>query len=297
MMTFVVVSTFLFALAAISIYALVEASRLSLPVSLGLAVLTLLLPFTAWASLFGTPMFRRLSSFKRGGGGGAGGIGDLMRHPLVPFGLQVLQGIASVVMATLWSQGFMGSGQAVDCNMQSTWKRLWMAHDGRSIETIQNAFGCCGFNSVRDMAWPSPGGNVGFCRELTHREMSCAVPWRGTLRRLSGFEFGVALGCVAIQFFYLARTLLRIFQSARETMSRRSSRHNTAALEQGSDASLVPRTTGSGHNNNNNNNNNSYRTMGHTYEARDADPEVLDDDAEEDVHRDTTRLLRDNNTN
>ncbi|KAK8094614.1 hypothetical protein PG997_001299 [Apiospora hydei] len=294
MMTFVAVSIFLLALAAISIYALVEASRLSLPVSLSLAVLTLLLPFTAWASLFGAPMFRRLSSFKNGGGG-AGGIGDLMRHPLVPFALQVLQGIASVVMATLWSQGLMGSGQAVDCNMQSTWKRLWMAHDGRSIETIQNAFGCCGFNSVRDMAWPSPGGNVGLCRELTHRETSCAVPWRGTLRRLSGFEFGVALGCAAIQFFYLARTLLRIFQAARETMSRRSSRHNTAALEQGPDASLVPRSTGSGHNNNNNNTN-SYRTMGHTYEARDADPEVLDDDAEEDVHRDTTRLLRNNNT-
>ncbi|KAK8039296.1 hypothetical protein PG993_007707 [Apiospora rasikravindrae] len=290
MLSFVVVSTFLLALAAIAIYALVEANRLSLPVPLGLAVLIVLLPFTTWASRFGAPMFRRLSSFKNGGGdGGVGGIGNLMQHPLVPFTLQVLQGIASVVLATLWSQGLMGSGQAVDCNMQTTWRGLWMAHDGRSIETIQNAFGCCGFNSVRDMAWPSPRGNVGLCRELTHRETSCAAPWRSTLRRLSGFEFGVALGCALVQFFYLGRTLLRIFQVARETMSRRSSRHNAAALEQGPDASLVPRTTGSG------NNHGSYRTMGHTYEARDTDPEGLDDDAEEDVHRDTTRLLRSNN--
>lgn len=163
--------------------------------SLGLAILTVLLPFTAWASVFGPQVFRRLTSsyFK------SGGVGGLLQHPFVLFALQVLQGIASIVIATLWSQGFMGSGQAVDCNLQTTWRGFWMAHDGRSIESIQNAFGCCGFKSVRDMAWPSPHGNVGLCSELTHRGTSCAAPWRGTLRRLSGFEFGVALGCAAIQ--------------------------------------------------------------------------------------------------
>ncbi|KAK8087088.1 hypothetical protein PG994_002062 [Apiospora phragmitis] len=273
MVTFVVVST---------------ASRLSLPISLGLGILTVLLPFTAWASVFGGRIFRRLSP-KNGGAG----IGNLLQHPFVPFVLQVLQGIASVVLATLWSQGLLDSGQAVDCNMQTTWRGLWMAHDGRSIENIQNAFGCCGFNSVRDMAWPSPRGNVELCRELTHRETSCAAPWRGTLRRLSGFEFGVALGCAAIQFFYLARTLLRIFREAAENMSRRSSRHNAAALEQGPDASLVHRTAGRG---SNSSNNNSYRTIDHTYEAHDIDPEALGDDAEEDGNRDTTRLMRNNNS-
>lgn len=164
---------------------------------MGLAILSVLLPFTAWASVFGARVFRRLSSsYWKSDGGGFGG---LMQHPLVPFVVQVIQGLASVVVATLWSQGFMGSGQTVDCSLQTTWRQLWMAHDGRSIESIQNAFGCCGLNSVRDMAWPSPHGNVGLCRELTHRETSCAVPWRGALRRISGFEFGVALGCAAIQ--------------------------------------------------------------------------------------------------
>ncbi|KAK8107851.1 tetraspanin tsp3 [Apiospora kogelbergensis] len=242
MAVFVFISMFLLALAAIAVYALVESIRLSLPVSMGLAILSVLLPFTAWASVFGARVFRRLSSsYWKSDGGGFGG---LMQHPLVPFVVQVIQGLASVVVATLWSQGFMGSGQTVDCSLQTTWRQLWMAHDGRSIESIQNAFGCCGLNSVRDMAWPSPHGNVGLCRELTHRETSCAVPWRGALRRISGFEFGVALGCAAIQFFYLVRTLLRIYREAAENMSRWNRSNNAGVLEQGPEASLVRRTTG-----------------------------------------------------
>ncbi|KAK8133853.1 hypothetical protein PG984_005865 [Apiospora sp. TS-2023a] len=291
MVVFAAVTTFLLVLVAISIYALVEYRRLSLPVPLGLAVLTLLLPFAAWASAFGPQIVRHLSS-KRGGGGG---IGSLMQHPLAYSILQVLQGIASVVLATLWSEAMVGSGQAVDCNMQTTWRRLWMAHDGRSIESIQNAFGCCGFNSVRDMAWPSPGGNVGLCRELTHRETSCADPWRGGMQRLSGYEFGVTLGCLIVQIASVVPTLLRIWREASENMSRRGRSNNAAAaLEQGPEASLVRRAPGGG-----GDNNGSYRTMGHTYdEVPGADPEALEeDDAEEDVHHDTARLWRNNNNN
>ncbi|KAK7921213.1 hypothetical protein PG985_009235 [Apiospora marii] len=140
MVTFAVVTVFLLGLVAVSI-------RLSHPIPLGLTIFTLLLPFT----VFGAHMLRRLYSNR-------GGIGNLMQHPLVYAILQVLQGLVSVVLATLWFEGMVGSGPAVDCNLQSTWRGLWMAHDGRSIEGIQNAFGCCGYNSVRDMAWPSPGG-------------------------------------------------------------------------------------------------------------------------------------------
>ncbi|KAK8025557.1 hypothetical protein PG990_003380 [Apiospora arundinis] len=291
MMTFVFVSTFLLALAVVAVYALVESSRLSLPVSLGLAILTVLLPFTAWASVFGPQVFRRLTSSCSK----SSGVGGLLQHPFVLFVLQVLQGIASVVIATLWSQGFMGSGQAVDCNLQTTWRGFWMAHDGRSIESIQNAFGCCGFKSVRDMAWPSPHGNVGLCSELTHRGTSCAAPWRGTLRRLSGFEFGVALGCAAIQFFYLARTLFRVFREATKNISRRNGNNNAGVLEQGPEASLVRRTTGRGAEGNSR----SYRTIGgQNYAAatQDADPEAVDDDAGEDLDGGAAaRLLRDNN--
>lgn len=38
---------------------------------------------------------------------------------------------------------------------------MFRAKDGEGIRAVQDALGCCGFGSTRDMAWPFPGQGRG----------------------------------------------------------------------------------------------------------------------------------------
>ncbi|KAI1401241.1 hypothetical protein F4819DRAFT_508571 [Hypoxylon fuscum] len=182
-------------LAAVAIYVQVTASTLSLPLSTGTTVLTILLPFLAAANVFYTPMLHRTLRQK------------ITSSPaflqLLPIALQVIQGVLTVVLATLAAEGF--AGPTLECGLEGNWQRLWRANDGRAIERIQDSFNCCGLRSMKDKDWPKLQ-----CSNFNKgRHDSCLVPWRASMQRSSGFEFGIAVIVGVLQLVHLALFQLR----------------------------------------------------------------------------------------
>lgn len=135
----------------------------------------------ALANFFYGPALYRLSQQQAG-------AFSLLRQ-FGPPGLQILQGVLAVVLITLSFQGFL-PGERLDCSLENNWKRLWMTHDGRAIERIQDAFNCCGFKTIKDRAWPP---QIGQCSQLYGRQSACVGSWRASMQRNSGLEFAVAV--------------------------------------------------------------------------------------------------------
>lgn len=161
-------------------YVQVTSSTLSLPISTGTTVLTILLPLFAIANLFFTPVLNRLAKSSK------------VQQLLLP-ALHVLQGGLTVVIATLAAQGFV-PGPSLKCELDNSWQLLWHNKDWRAIERIQNAFDCCGLHSVRDRSWP-----VEDCQKTYGRHTSCDAPWSASMRTTSGLQFAVAVLCGIIQ--------------------------------------------------------------------------------------------------
>ncbi|KAI1364512.1 hypothetical protein F5Y08DRAFT_210625 [Xylaria arbuscula] len=172
------------ALIGIAIYVQVTSSTLSLPISTGTAVLTILLPLFAIANLFFTPVLNRLAK------------SSTIQQLLLP-SLHVLQGGLTVVIATLAAQGFM-PGPSLKCGLRENWQTLFSNHDGRAIERIQNTFDCCGFHTVKDRAWPEHD-----CQKIYGRHTACDIPWTASMRTTSGLQFLVAVLCGIVQLAHL----------------------------------------------------------------------------------------------
>ncbi|KAI1381128.1 hypothetical protein F4677DRAFT_402223 [Hypoxylon crocopeplum] len=185
----------LVALAAIAIYVQVRSSTLSLPLSTGTTVLTIILPFLAAANVFYTP---RLNSILRQ---------RIISSPalqLLPIALQLIQGVLTVVLATLAAEGF-APGQTLECGLEGNWQHLWTAHDGHAIERIQDALNCCGLHSIKDRDWPRDQ-----CQKLySGRHVACIDPWRANMQRTAGLEFTVAVAVGILQLIHLALFRLR----------------------------------------------------------------------------------------
>ncbi|KAI1135326.1 hypothetical protein F5Y05DRAFT_179139 [Hypoxylon sp. FL0543] len=193
-------SLLLVALTAVAIYVQVTSSTLSLPISTGTTVLTIILPFLAAVNIF----YPKLQSFLKEK------FNSAALQQLTPVVLQLIQGVLTVVLATLAAEGFV-PGQLLECSLEGNWMRMWRAHDGRGIERIQEAFNCCGLRSVKDRDWPRLQ-----CRNLyPGRRDSCLAPWRARMQRSAGLEFGVAVAIGILQLIHLARFLLRNSGGAR----------------------------------------------------------------------------------
>lgn len=117
------------------------------------------------------------------------------RRKFFGIALQALQAIVTTVLATLFFSNVVPS-PIRKCILGTTWQRLFSAHDAESIRRIQDALNCCGFNTVRDRAWPFQGHEPPErqCAEIYERTTPCSEPWGMALQRNSGLEFGVLLG-------------------------------------------------------------------------------------------------------
>ncbi|KAI1427520.1 hypothetical protein F5Y12DRAFT_156611 [Xylaria sp. FL1777] len=173
----------------IAIYVQVTSSTLSLPISTGATVLTILLPFFAIANLFYTPVLNRLAR------------SSTIQQLLLPT-LHVVQGVLTVVIATLAAQGFV-PGQPLKCVLEGNWQRLWQNHDGRAIERIQNTFECCGLRSLVDRSWPKQPQNPHACEQIYNRDTFCVGPWTASMQRTSGLQFAVAVLTGIVQLAHL----------------------------------------------------------------------------------------------
>ncbi|KAK3370828.1 hypothetical protein B0T24DRAFT_627155 [Lasiosphaeria ovina] len=191
-------------------YAHVKATSLSLPISSGLTFATILLPLVAGANalyFFASTTRSQLRVPKPTAG---------TKSKLVPVALQTAQLVFSTVLATRLASDMIPS-PVRQCLLESEWKGFWTAHDASRIRAVQDAFDCCGFRTLKDMAWPFPqGSNPGDaagCAERFGRNAACAAPWEGALQQAAGADFVVVLAVALVQ---LASVLLpRVFCGAR----------------------------------------------------------------------------------
>jgi len=183
-------------------YLQVTSSSLSLPISTGTTVLTILLPLFAAANVYFTPVLNRLFGSSRG------------YQQFLPSALHILQGGLTLIIITLAFQGFL-PGQLLDCALNGNWQRLYSNHDRQAIERIQNTFDCCGLKSVKDRTWPE--GNQ--CHQIYGRNTPCIQPWRASMQRTSGLEFAVAVIVGLIQVStYTTEALLSLRDGATDSM-------------------------------------------------------------------------------
>lgn len=83
----------------------------------------------------------------------------------------------------------------LSCHLERRWTLLFSNKNADVIRRIQDRHQCCGFNSVRDRAWPFPGGGrtAEACQEAFGRERSCFGGWRQDEQITGGLMLLVAV--------------------------------------------------------------------------------------------------------
>ncbi|KAH8778639.1 tetraspanin [Diaporthe sp. PMI_573] len=180
------------ALMGVALYEHTNSVTLSLPLSPVLTFLTILLPLFAAANATALPYLLREKARS------PARLLVKLAHPAVAQGIQ---GILIVVLATLYTT-YMVPGASRDCSLSTIWSRLFRAKDAQSVKAIQDAFECCGFRSVKDMAWPFPPVDVA-CAQRFDRALPCWGPWTSALQRSAGVELGVVVIVAILQIVSL----------------------------------------------------------------------------------------------
>jgi len=204
------------ALTAVAIYVQVTASNLSLPISKATSVLVILLPWIALGIKFYTRLTLSLNNnssnkFSRRDRHVSSLLHRLNLQGIIS-ALHVIQSILTVVLATNLSYTMTKDGSTTDCLLQTRWQGMWSAHDRRGIERIQDAFDCCGFNSVKDRAWPRDT-----CPALYGRFSACRQSWETALRTGSGLDFAV---CLVVGLYQLWQFISFSYSSRQQTAAR-----------------------------------------------------------------------------
>ncbi len=185
------------------------ASALALPVSQTLPVLAILLPFLG---ILNAALPFLLAAAQRGLRGhrprlrpalSATPVADILVPTLSVRALQLAQLVLAVVLAT----GFFANAAPSDvrtCLVGTTWQRMFASKDAATLRRIQDAFNCCGLNSVRDRAWPFAedlAGGIGGapCADRFGRTQSCAAPWTAALQSMGHTEGVVAVLVAVLQ--------------------------------------------------------------------------------------------------
>ncbi|KAI8649725.1 hypothetical protein NCS55_01434900 [Fusarium keratoplasticum] len=158
----------------------VHNASLSLPISPAISVLTIILPIAAFLNAYTHPSLLRRSH-----------ASNRLQH-FAPVVLQTLQGLVTTILATLLFEGVVPS-QGLECLLETSWMGMFRAHDASGIRRIQDALDCCGFNSVKDRAYPFPKSGPSTCAETYGRITACRGLWRRAMQTSAGADFAVVL--------------------------------------------------------------------------------------------------------
>lgn len=91
--------------------------------------------------------------------------------------------VAPVIMAVI-AGVYAFSADARMCTSELHWKRWFQYKDEEVIRSIQESFRCCGFNSMRDRAWPFPSRDTdaGACQRTSGFRTHCGPLWEDQLQ-------------------------------------------------------------------------------------------------------------------
>jgi hypothetical protein len=87
--------------------------------------------------------------------------------------------IYETAMATL-SLIHMAPQDNLICGLDRKWERLFRSKNGAAIRRIQDAYQCCGLQSIKDRAWPfqDRDHDVDACSKTFNRTQACLGDWR-----------------------------------------------------------------------------------------------------------------------
>jgi hypothetical protein len=91
------------------------------------------------------------------------------------------------VLATLAGIHISPPGN-LNCALRDTWQKLFQSKEEGCVRRIQDAFQCCGFATMRDMAWPFQDANHGAdaCMvRYEERQRACLEPWRNEEQKVA----------------------------------------------------------------------------------------------------------------
>lgn len=170
---------YLLALTILGAYALHSTRLYTLPIPSLLTALTVALPPLAGIALETTISLNSQLAAKN----------KLSRSNAFLWVIAVLLVYETVVVTLAGTHLYPGtSGGGWKCGLEAVWQRLYSAHDESPIRVIQDAFECCGLNSVRDRAYPFQNRNghgAEACLVRFERTQRCLDPWRAEERKVA----------------------------------------------------------------------------------------------------------------
>ncbi|GAB7349201.1 hypothetical protein MBLNU459_g8129t1 [Dothideomycetes sp. NU459] len=182
-------------LTALAAYALHQTHTLSLPIPNTLSTLTLALPPLAGLALeTSNALSSSISKSRKHASRHASNIpAVLLPSTLTILGLVVY----CTVIATLGGTHISPVG-GLGCALRERWTQLFRAKEAARVQSIQDLLSCCGFHTVKEMAYPFPSGARGVgadeCMRITGRTAACEDGWRDKERLVAGLMVGVAAG-------------------------------------------------------------------------------------------------------
>ncbi|RMD43206.1 hypothetical protein DV735_g1896, partial [Chaetothyriales sp. CBS 134920] len=98
--------------------------------------------------------------------------------------LSTLAATAIFVLSLIYAAGAGGADDLGSCASAAQWQRLFATKNEAAVRAIQTALQCCGYNSMRDRAWPfaSKGVDVRTCELTQGYHRACGQPWRRELQ-------------------------------------------------------------------------------------------------------------------
>jgi len=160
---------------------LVRIDTLSLPIPKALALLTVALPFITGISTHGTSILVRKGSKQ-----------EQAQLTLPLLAILAFQLAYETIVATLAATHIIPPSDLL-CGLNTRWAQLYSSHNEAAIKAIQDGLSCCGFNSVKDRAWPFGASEPSACAAIFKRTNSCVAAWRQAEQINAGLLLIVAL--------------------------------------------------------------------------------------------------------
>ena len=87
--------------------------------------------------------------------------------------------VLPIVPAT-WAGRYVFAAEITACQTEARWSLLFQLKEESTIRAIQNSLRCCGFNSMRDRAWPFPSRTVDAraCERTSGFSVPCGPLWQ-----------------------------------------------------------------------------------------------------------------------
>jgi hypothetical protein len=119
------------------------------------------------------------------------GRGEIQRPPLVIVANTIIFIYSTAVITLLGTHAAPPSG--LDCGLHKRWQKLFSTKNREAIQTIQDAFNCCGLANPRDMPWPFPSKEhkIDTCEKSYGRSNGCLAAWKAEEQQVAGLLIAV----------------------------------------------------------------------------------------------------------